>query len=195
MDLIKQNISLNFKTDNEYIKECLSLIEWAINQEELRYYIINFRNQYNYRSFLQTNDSNYTTLKKFVSGAENDSKADYTWDSVVHHFISDGSVVAYTEDGKTIININDEYLDREIQEVCNTLVHEYCHLVGMRHNSLASNTSWESYQQSAPYAIGAYVQYLIEKKLGIETKKPSFEIVCFRRRLAYKTNKFIRRLF
>jgi len=193
-ELLTKRIAVNKSmVADPLILEALDLIEWAINERELREYILNFRNSYGVKQFLQTCDSNLTILRKFVQGAEHGTEIDYEWDYLVDYFTSDGDIIGYTEEDSNEINLNTTYLQRDLPEICNTLVHEFCHLVGMEHSFY--NPGFTIWKQTAPYAIGQYVQYMIERKMGLDARPPFFPTATWGRRVAYKIKRLFKRLF
>jgi hypothetical protein len=194
MDMISQKITINRGsiTDGQILK-ALDLLEWAINEQELREFILHFKNQFKFLCFLQTDESNEKILQRFVQGSERGTGADYEWDFVVDFFTAEGGIIGFTKEGDTTISLNTNYLGRMLPEICNTLGHEYCHLVGMTHSF--DNPGWEIWSQTAPYAIGQYIQYMVEKKLGLEAKPPFFPTVSKKRRVIYAIKRFFKRLF
>lgn len=188
IDLINHTLSINIQTDNQIIRSAITQIEWAVNQKEFREYILNFKNQYRINCFLQNNNDNEWHLTQFVNGSELNTDIDYTWDSVVSYFDSTTEIIGYTNGLQKTIYLNEKYLNRDLPAICNTLVHEYCHLVGMVHSLFSpGDIIWS---QTAPYAIGAYVQYMIEIKTGLPAEKPFFPKVSAYRRVKYRIKKF-----
>lgn len=176
--------TINIQTDNAVIKEAIAQIEWAITQPELKDYILNFKNRYNFRGFLQSDKSNEWHVTKFFDGNSENN----TWSANIVYFDSTTEIIGYTENSNKTINLNNKYLNRSIPEICNTLIHEYCHMVGMVHSLFnPGDTVWA---QTAPYAIGSYVQYMVETKLNLPTTKPSFPKVSFFKRLVYKLKNY-----
>lgn len=174
-------ILVNITTDNSSIKEAAALMEWAINQQELRDYILNFTNEYKEKNFLQSNQDNAWHLEKFVGGPCKFSIA---------YFDSTTEIIGYTDGVNKVVNLNDKYLNRDLPAICNTLIHEYCHMVGMTHSFFnPGNIIWA---QTAPYAIGAYVQYMIEKKFGLVVSKPFFPKASAFRRFIYRLKKLFK---
>lgn len=182
-----EKLSINIQTDNSVIRGAIENIEWAINQQELLDYILNFKNQYGDNQFLQTEKSNSWHLNQFTSGSELGTKIDHVWDSVIAYFNSTTEIYGYIDGKQKIIYLNEMYLGRNMPAICNTLIHEYCHMVGMTHSLL--NPGDKIWAQTAPYAIGAYMQYMIETKLGFETTKPFFPKVSFFKRVVYRFKK------
>lgn len=164
------NLIVNIQCDNKIINDAISEIRLVINSSELSNYILNFKNQYGSRHFLQSDKSNKWHYNQFISGSELGSSSDNAWDSVISFFSSTTEIIGYTDGKQKTIYLNDKYMDRDLPSICNTLIHEYCHLVGMSHSFFQSN----EWPQTAPYAIGCYTQYLIEKRLGHQTTEPFF---------------------
>ncbi len=192
--MVSQKITINKGTiSNEKVLKALDLLEWAVNEEELRLYILNFKNQFGFLCFLQTDENNEQILKRFVQGAERKTSIDFEWDFAITFFTAEGGMIGYTEAGEVEINLNTNFLDRELPQICNTLGHEFCHLVGMKHSF--DNPGWEIWKQTAPYAIGQYIQYMVERKLGLETQPPFFPSVSRKRRWVYVIKRFFKRLF
>ena len=183
-------IKVSHNSNNPVVIQAIDLVQWAINEREFRDYVLNFRNQYERRQFLQTTETNARVLERLINGSERGSTIDNEWDFVIDQFESDGSLIAYVDEDGTVINLNSEYMDRSIAEVCNTLVHEYCHLVGLTHSFLDPGRN--IWSQTAPYAIGQYIQYMVERKLGIESKPPFFPKASLGRRVVYKIKKLFR---
>ncbi len=151
-------------TDEPKVVEALPHVQWVINQPEFKNYIIDFKNCYGVYSFLQTKENNKQIFSRLYNKKE----------IMVSTEIFDDvdNVIAYVTDDDTI-NLNKDYLNRPIPEICNTLIHEYCHISGMVHSTF--NPSDEIWAQTAPYAIGDYAEYMIKKRLGIAATKPSFK--------------------
>lgn len=173
------NLLLDIKTDNSIIKEAIIQTQWAVNQQELKDYILNFENQYGDKRFLQNNKSNEWHVARFFSG----NSANYTWFSNIGYFDSTTEVIGYTESSSKTINLNKKYLNRSVPEICNTLTHEYCHMVGMIHSLY--NPSDIIWAQTAPYAIGNYVQYMVARKSGSNNPIPTFPKASLFSRIAY----------
>lgn len=190
MDILTQQIRIDIKTENESLKKAIDLIQWAINEREFREYVLNFRNQYKVRSFLQTKNTNEWHLERLVSGSELNTGTDYTWDSVIAFFSSNTEIIGYTNDLQKIIYLNDKFLNRDLPSICNTLTHEYCHLVGMEHSLI--NPGNDIWMQTAPYAIGSYIQYMVEKKLNLPAELPFFPKTSAFKRFKYKLKKFFK---
>jgi hypothetical protein len=194
MDIMSQKITINRgNVTDERLLKALDMLEWAINELELREFITNFKNQYGIHGFLQTNETNAKILQRFVQGSENGTGVDFEWDFIIDFFTTGTGLIGYTEDGKVAINLNTTYLDRELPQVCNTLGHEFCHLVGMVHSF--DNPGWTIWGQTAPYAIGQFIQYMVEKKMGLEAQPPFFPMVSRKRRVVYAIKRFFKRLF
>ncbi len=184
------NIRVKYEGKDPVVIQALELIRWAVNEPEFWDYILKFRNQYGRKQFLQTTETNARVLERLINGSERGSEVDNEWDFLIDTFESDGSLIAYVEEDGTVIHLNSQHMGRSIAEVCNTLVHEYCHLVGLTHSFL--NPGKGIWAQTAPYAIGHYVQYMVERKLGIETKPPFFPKANLGRRVVYKIKKLFR---
>jgi hypothetical protein len=184
------SIRVKYEGDDPVVIHALELVQWAINEPEFWDYILNFTNHYGRRHFLQTKETNARVLERLINGAERRSEADNGWDFVVRRFDSGGSLVAFVEEDGNTIYMNSEYMDRSIAEICNTLVHEYCHLVGLTHSFF--DPGRDIWTQTAPYAIGQYVQYMVERRLGIESKPPFFPKASLGRRVVYKLKKLFR---
>jgi len=184
------DIKVKYKGEDPVITQALDLIRWAINEQEFWDYVLNFQNQYGCRQFLQTTETNARVLERLINGSERGSEIDNEWDFLISQFDSNGSLIAYVDEDGTVINLNSEYLGRSIAEVCNTLVHEYCHLVGLTHSFLDPGRN--IWSQTAPYAIGQYIQYVVERKLGIKSKPPFYPKASLGRRVVYKIKKLFR---
>lgn len=149
--------------------EAINLVQWVVNQGDLRSYILNFTNRFGEKCFLQTRRTNLWHLEAFESGNERGSGRDRIWNIEIRYFDGSSGISAYTIPGDRKVWVNRTLLDGEVSDVCSTLVHEYCHLVGMTHSLLDERGEW---MQSAPYAIGAYAGYLIRRKLGLPANIP-----------------------
>ena len=131
------------------------------------------KNDGNY-GFDQTNDSTTTTMFRFMSGAERGSVSDGVWQAKIHAYHKRFTrAVAYTNIGEEEIYINMAKYDLwDELALVETLIHEYCHLVGMVHSFRRSNL-WPT---TAPYAIGKMIaefyanEYKIKPKAEIEFK-------------------------
>lgn len=151
-------------TDEPAVLEAIPHVQWVINQMEFRSYIINFKNCYGVYSFLQTRENNKQIYSRLY----------YSKEIVVNAktFEDVDNIIAYVTVGNTV-NLNKDYLHRSTPEICNTLIHEYCHISGMVHSTL--NPGDDIWAQTAPYAIGDYAEYLIRKRMKMEAIKPSFK--------------------
>lgn len=177
-----KNITIQIDSTDPTMIEACELLQWAINQQELRDYILSFENFYGTKCFLQTRNSNEWHLEKFL-------EADI-WEAFIWYFETDSDIIAYvTPSDSRVINLNKKHMNRPISEVCNTIAHEFCHVRSMSHSVF--NPGEDIWMQTAPYAIGAYVQMLVERKLGMNTKVRTFPIVGFWSRLLYKSKKLL----
>lgn len=173
-------IVVDIDSEDSIIVEASAYIQWAINQKELQDYILGFKNFYSTKCFLQTRKSNEWHLEKFL-------EVD-VWEAFIYYFETDSDIIAYvTPSNNKVINLNKKHMGRPIAELCNTIVHEFCHIRGMEHSTF--NPGEDIWMQTAPYAIGAYVQMLVERKIGMITTIRVFPEAGFWSKLLYKTKK------
>lgn len=160
-NLLDKQIAINPTISDSPYKEnilkALEMVHWAINSRELREFILN-------SSFSQTDKDGSWHLDRFVLGSERGTEVDYEWDFNIRFITLESGTIAFSYPRELPINLNTRFLDREMPEICNTLVHEYCHLVGMVHS--VENPGWRIWYRTAPYAIGRRVQEIVAKKFG-----------------------------
>lgn len=178
-------IDINKITNDEDLKYALSLIEWVINEQEFRDYILNFKNSYGEHKFLQTKNDNRWHLNSLIFESENKDGTLCYWDFEIKFFESDTEITGFVEPNKKVINLNSKRLNRSMASICKTILHEYCHIVGMTHSLFEpKNGVWK---ETAPYAISEFAEFLIARKLGdFKYKKPTFKRKKLTERILYK---------
>jgi len=135
----------------EVIRKLNEFLGCASSKRKIRKFITS-------TEFTQTDESSDVLFDRFISGAERGSVADEVWQAKIRFYYKRfSSAKGYTYVGNEEININRkyyplnfyDYTDEE-REMVETLLHEYCHLVGMDH---AYDYTPER-NDSAPYKIG-----------------------------------------
>jgi len=142
----------------------LKLCQIVMNSQELGEYILNMR-------FEQTKYDNAEVYRRFYSGQERGTNFDGIWQAEINLYRKDNNIIGYTNKGSTIININlctipfnDNLID--ISYRVGNLIHEYCHLVGLRHAPRWQFWRYWRRKFSAPYRIGNKSRAIAENLLG-----------------------------
>ena len=105
-------------------------------------------------------------LKTFVEANERGLyDSDYEIDFTITFYFRSNRVIGYTNYGSIVINLNTSFLGLELPKIVNTLIHEYCHLVGHHHSYY--NPGWGIWNNTAPYYIGHLAQRYAETMLDL----------------------------
>lgn len=165
----RMNVAYSIKggtqSDAAKLKRAIDMLQIVINSPLFRHEILDYKTVA-HGGFAQTNESSHRILERFVEGAERGSEIDNEIDLHLFFYINRwGRAIAYTTKGSIEINLNKKYFGtRGIAELANTLIHEYCHLVGMTHSY--RNPGWSIWNHTAPYAIGNLVEKAVLSILG-----------------------------
>jgi hypothetical protein len=135
-----------------YVNKLLKLCQIVMNHIYMQDFIMN-------SSFTQTRDSNAELFHKFYSGKERRTDNDGVWEAEINVYYRDNGILGYTWSNSTEININALEIPMNknplaISARVGNLVHEYCHLVGMKHSPKWKFWLWKRRKKSAPYKIG-----------------------------------------
>ena len=105
-------------------------------------------------NFTQTTETNGRILERFNSGAERGSRVDGIWQAQISAYYKRwSSAVARTFTNSQEIQMNMAKHSFTERAIVTTLIHEYCHLVGMTHTRRMTNDR----DDSCPYAIGVQI--------------------------------------
>ena len=175
MDYIKKPMRVSIEMEGateiqeKVIRKAIEKLLWAINHESFRKFIRDYTQLDGTQMFKQTKHSNEWHLKRFVEGNERlkAKKGDFEMDLDIKFYFKNNKVIGYTRKGSIEINLNTKYLYRQVPSIVNTLVHEYCHLVGMTHSY--RNPGWDFWLQTAPYAIGLKAEEMVSRLLGVQS--------------------------
>lgn len=140
------------------VEDALEMVEWAVNQVELHDFIEHAR-------FAQTDRDGKWHLDRFLSGDERGTGSDRALNFEIIFVDLQSGTAAVTYPDRNIVVLNTRFMDRSLPEICNTLVHEYCHLVGMTHS--LEFPGWGIWYRSAPYSIGMKVERMVAREFGI----------------------------
>lgn len=139
--------------------------------------------------FDQSDENNIWIYKRLISGSERGSYVDGVWQAKIYAYYKRWSrAVAYTNFNEDTININMAKYDLSDEvALVETLIHEYCHLVGMVHSFRRSHL-WPT---TAPHAIGKIVAMYYVREYGIQPKQP----IEFRMSMWSRVKSFFGRVF
>jgi hypothetical protein len=166
---IKVNIKCLNGTDSQRkgIEDCEHWLLKVLNSREWREDVL-YHTVYGKRQYLQSGLTNTQLLTNFIQGSERNRGIDYEADiNIRFYFNRFSNAIAYVQGDKIRINLNTKYWPRQIPEVCNTIVHELCHLYGGTH-SYNRSSKWP---HTAPYFYGKAAQKWIASK-GKFTYRP-----------------------
>jgi hypothetical protein len=142
------------------LREAFHLLELAVNSEEFKDRVINFRNQRGERAFASNNGlTNEEIYQIFMSGKEilqPTTLGEMNFYLKLYHRPW-SKVIGYTSETTNLININWKFFKGYMPyDVAANLGHEWTHKIGFDHKSAAEH-------DSAPYAIGYILGDIAEK--------------------------------
>lgn len=183
--MLEKKITFPYTIENanplqrQIILASIRQIIWVMNYSGLRKFILNFTNQYHKPSFLQTKKTNEWHLQRFIQA---DSRYGSTFvfpkEIALSIAVNGKKVVFKMENGTVTVDLNTQYSYRQIPSIVNSFVHEYCHIVGMKHKF--RNKRWEQQLQTAPFAISSKAEQMVSERMCVTSpvtptaNKPSF---------------------
>lgn len=142
------------------IEAAFRVLERAVNSEEFKDRVINFKNSEGERSFASnnglTNEEIYQTFMEGRETLQEDTPGEMNFYLKLYHRPW-SRVIGYTTGDTNVININWKFFKNfEPSDVAANLAHEWTHKLGFGHRSAKEH-------DSAPYAIGYIVGDIASK--------------------------------
>lgn len=159
----------------ERFKDLVRELEYVLNSSIFRELVLNYKYFERRRtgpwyrrrtiniereSFYQTQDSREEVYKKVMSGADKDRIADGDIDMAYELYYKNNGTIAYTYPSQWKVWFNKKFFTNRMKSlegrfgIMNTIVHEYCHNLGYKHDR--NRTANRGY--SVPYAVGRITQ-------------------------------------
>ncbi len=149
-------------TGQDKLSQSLAFLEMALNSEEFKARVLNFKNQKGEKKYSSNNGlTNEQIYQLLMDGREilqpNTPGEMNLYIKLYNNPLS--KVIGYTTSETNVINVNYKFFKNySPQEVAANLTHEWIHKLGFDHQSAKEH-------DSVPYALGYIVKDLVKKML------------------------------